>query len=582
LTDFLATNNISARQIQQDYRVRQEQLARDDEAARAAEASADASDEEKAEDEATKKKRKRKQNEAIAKIKKSKDFKKAKKSLEGGPGEDDDDEIAWDMYTKSKPLPGQLENCEKCGKRFTVTGYSKAGPEGGLLCSKCSKELDAEKKKDAKPKKPAVSREKRRHIQSDLLHGIVRNGSKSLVDLCVEKVAANIHDVEEFGDVPPSLLNRFSQIMSKNRILTPRTLPLLLRPDLDSVAIYDCGKLETADFISIFQIAQNVSDVNLRCAGQFKDECLDFLLSQNIPIKHLQLEAANLVSEEKWVDFFSRVPSSLESLKLSWLDFAFNDETLAHMVRSCPQLKRLKLKKCFRLTKASIECLGELKQLEHLSLDFAHPVPAASLVMLIRALGPNLRTLSLERFTDADDSVLSAIHDCCTHLSKLRFSDNDCCTDAAYTALFTHWANPPLTQIDLSSSRDVNYSAPDGPADAPIGLASDGFRALMAHSGARLEIINIHSCRHISHGAFAQVWDGRKQYALVREMDLSFLDKVDTAVIAGVLKSCPGMQKLAVFGCFEVKDVKLPPNVALIGPPTAMDEIVVGDQGAAL
>lgn len=90
------------------------------------------------------------------------------------------------MYAKSKPLPGQLDNCEICDKRFTVTAYSKTGPDGGLLCSKCSKEQEAEKKKETKTKKSMVSRDKRRHLQSNLLDGIVRNGSKTLQELCVE------------------------------------------------------------------------------------------------------------------------------------------------------------------------------------------------------------------------------------------------------------------------------------------------------------------------------------------------------------------------------------------------------------
>ena len=90
------------------------------------------------------------------------------------------------MYTKKKPLPGQLENCELCDKRFTVTPYSKSGPDGGLLCARCSKEQEAQKKKDAKPKKQAVARDKRRQVQSNLLDGIVRDGSKSLEQLCIE------------------------------------------------------------------------------------------------------------------------------------------------------------------------------------------------------------------------------------------------------------------------------------------------------------------------------------------------------------------------------------------------------------
>lgn len=165
------------------------------------------------------------------------------------------------MYTKKKPLPGQLDNCENCEKRFTVTAYSKTGPEGGLLCTKCSKEQEDQKKKEQKSKKQAVSRDKRRYVQSNLLDGIVQIGSKTLQELCIkvsfltdtvnfqhgscpnalQEVANNIHDVDEFGDLPQSLLNRLSQILSKRRVITSRTLDLFLRPDLENIDVYDCG-----------------------------------------------------------------------------------------------------------------------------------------------------------------------------------------------------------------------------------------------------------------------------------------------------------------------------------------------------
>ena len=90
------------------------------------------------------------------------------------------------MFNKATPLPGQLENCELCEKRFTVTPYSKTGPDGGLLCAKCSKEQRVEKKSDQKAKKQVVSKDRRRQFQSNLLDGLVGNGSKALLELCVE------------------------------------------------------------------------------------------------------------------------------------------------------------------------------------------------------------------------------------------------------------------------------------------------------------------------------------------------------------------------------------------------------------
>lgn len=99
--------------------------------------------------------------------------------------EEDDDLIAKDMIDeKSRPMPGQLENCEKCGKRFTVTPYSRAGPNGGLLCAKCSKEVADEGKK-AVPKKRGP-RSGRRQVQSNLLDGIIQYGSMSLVEMCTK------------------------------------------------------------------------------------------------------------------------------------------------------------------------------------------------------------------------------------------------------------------------------------------------------------------------------------------------------------------------------------------------------------
>ena len=56
-----------------------------------------------------------------------------------------------------------------------------------------------------------------------------------------QEVANNIHDVDEFGDLPQALLNRLSQILSRKRVITSRTLDLFLRSDLEAVNIYDCG-----------------------------------------------------------------------------------------------------------------------------------------------------------------------------------------------------------------------------------------------------------------------------------------------------------------------------------------------------
>ena len=349
----------------------------------------------------------------------------------------------------------------------------------------------------------------------------------------------------------------------------------------DWLLIY-AAELEVEDYIRLLQIVPRVQSLNLRTAGQFKDEVLDFMMERDVPMRHLQLEAANLVSNAKWVEYFRSCGNRLETLKLSWLDNSMDDDAFSELVSCCPNLKRLKLRKCFKLGNVALNAMTGLTNLERLSVQFNLPTSSETLAKLICTIGPNLRTLSLQNFTDADDSVLTAIHTYCKKLQKLRFAENDYCTDAGFVELFSHWSNPQLCFIDLSSDRSVDYSIPDGP-DQPVGLASAGFEALMKHSGSAIERLDISSCRHITYDTFTDVFNGKHRYPLLRDVNVSFLTKVDTSVVAGMFKSCPQLIKVTAFGCFNVTDISVPKGVALIGLPHAQDFIVqAGDFDADL
>lgn len=324
----------------------------------------------------------------------------------------------------------------------------------------------------------------------------------------------------------------------------------------------------------MFSIVHKAKNVNLRNAGQMKDEVIDYIVERNIPIQNLRLDAANLVSNDGWIKLFENCGKRLKSLKLSWLDYSMDDDTFTKFISQCPNLNRLKLKKCFRLTDQALCALSQLKNLEYLSLRFSAATSSEALRDLIAGVGSNLRTLSLENFPEAEDEILSTIHSTCTKLKKLRFCENDLCTDAGFVSLFGDWSNPPLTFIDLSSNRSIDYTKPDGPEEDPIGLASAGFEALMAHSGERLEHLDISSCRHISYESFSSVFNGKNIYLLLRDINISFLTKIDTAVVAGIFRSCPSVKKVTAFGCFNISGVMVPKGVALIGVPNAQDSIV--------
>ena len=475
------------------------------------------------------------------------------------------------MYKKSKPAPGQLEHCDICNKRFTVTPYSKEGPDGGLLCTPCGKQMTKELKQEKKAATKPAGR-KRRKLESDRLDGVAIGGAKSLQKLCIEKVAKHHEDLEELGDVPQPVVERLSEIFSKKRVMKSRTLRLFLRPDLQDVVVHDAAYLEPEDYHQIFAVVPKMKRLVLGNACQMKDDGVEYMLERCHHLRHIQLYAANLISNEMWQRLFSEVGGNLEVIKLKWLDAAFEDLAVQEMVRDCPNLQRVKFKLCRRIGEDAVSALAGLQKLEHLSLQINREVPTSALCDLIAERGQQLRTLSLEKFIDADDSALVAIHDNCQNLTKLRFSENDTATDAGYAYLFTDWQNPPLTYVDFNSTRDIDNNNPEGPEEA-IGMASNGFKLMMQHSGSQLKHLNVSSCRHIELSAFMDVFNGAQRYPALDYINISFCKRVDTSVVAGIFKSCPALKQVVAFGCFDVQDVVVPRNIALIGVPRAQDAI---------
>lgn len=103
---------------------------------------------------------------------------------------------------ESIPKVGQFDNCQICEIRFTVTAYSRTGPDGGLLCITCTKELDDEEEGPRKKRRTAA-RYNRRKIESERLEGSSSRGARDLVSHCVNTLANNVHQAEDFGDLPP-------------------------------------------------------------------------------------------------------------------------------------------------------------------------------------------------------------------------------------------------------------------------------------------------------------------------------------------------------------------------------------------
>ncbi|KAH6840824.1 hypothetical protein B0I37DRAFT_224489 [Chaetomium sp. MPI-CAGE-AT-0009] len=523
----------------------------------------------------------KKEQQAIEKIKASKKFQKRKRGLES----EDEDDLARALLRSSAPLPGQQENCESCGKRFTVTAYSRNGPNGGLLCSPCSKELDkdnaAQKKKPKRATGGAVGR--RRQLQSNILDGTYSLGAKSLMTLCIETLAKNIDLAEDLGDLPSSIIDKIARKLSKLRLLDSRTLSLFLQPTAEEVRIYDGAKLSSDDFIRIFQTVPGLKKLKVRNGIHFKDEVLDFLMTRNIELEDLYLHGANLLSEGKWKEYLQKKGHSLRSLRVYFTDLHFGDGVLALLPTTCPSLTRLKVCHNQEVTGAGVAAIAQISALRHLSLDLRNEVHSDVYVDLLSKIGAGLETLSLTRVREADNTVLDAIHKYCRALAKLRITESEEMTDAGFARLFRGWANPGLAFVDFQKCRQLDSARPRDNPDG-IGLCSEGFRAMMAHSGKTLRELNVHGCRHITVGAFEDVFGSQadgKVYGAMAKLEISFCEEVTDFVVGSVFRSCPNLRELNVFGCMKVRDVRVPRGKILVGVPNAKGMVIEGDDDEA-
>ncbi|KAM0283414.1 hypothetical protein ACHAQH_002537 [Verticillium albo-atrum] len=506
--------------------------------------------------------------------------KAAKKANKGG---DEDGDFFGDLADLLDgpvvPVPGQLNNCEICSKRFTVTPYSKAGPDGGLLCAACSRNV---KKGDEKPKKKVNKSTggvgRRRAVQSNIMDGNYHRGAKSLMILCINTLVKNLSLAEDLGDLPSHVIDKIARTIAKRRLLDAKTLALFTRPSIDSLSIYDGAKLTPDDYITVLMVCGNLKGLRVRNGIQFRDSVMDYLMGRAMSLEKLSLHGSNLISAGRWIEYLTKKGHALTTLQVYYTNEHFGDEVVAMLAGSCPNLQRLKIYSNQELTSDGMRKIGDVKTLKHLSLHLLSPITPKAHVSIIRDLGKNLETLSLKAAPAINDEVLTAIKTNCTSLVKFRITQSEAMTDEGFADLFTDWPNPPLELIDLDKSRHVDAEdAVQNPNR--IGLCADGFRALMSHSGTELRFLYISSCRSIPKQAFEEVFAEDKRYPKLEIFDISFCGEVDDFVVGCVLRSCPALRQLKVFGCMKVtSQVRIRRGALLIGVPNAMGVEIEGTE----
>ncbi|KAL5628766.1 hypothetical protein BROUX41_002157 [Berkeleyomyces rouxiae] len=494
-------------------------------------------------------------------------FDSSDSSSDGG-GESDDSDILNALNDLSPDHPSnQREDCSICNTSFLVTPYSKAAPDGGLLCSNCSRKdnVASRPKTSARPA-PAKLRKRKKEIMDRML--IV--GGKSLTVQCIEVLVNHINLAESVSALPESMLDLVARQVAKRRLLNSKTLGLFIWPQSTSLYLYDAAKLTMDDLSLCFHTCTKLKKIIVRNGIQFKDPVMQIIIEANVPIESFSLHGGNLLSSDGWKDFFSARGPALKAIVVEYTDTSFSDDVVQHMVDKCPNLKHVSIRHSAKLTSHTLEAISRLKNLTSLSLQITAPIGVEHFCNLIAAVGPNLEVLSLRDMHEANNSLLDSIRTHCHTLRKLRINECPEFTDVAMANFFTNWTNPPLQHIDLYRCRPLvekrsdDQEGEDDTAKPAIGPRA--FQALIAHSASHLRYLNVASARHISGEAFTEAFNVEGGLPRLTYADLSFCEMMTNTLVEKLIAVAPQMQQIVAFGCLRLSaKLIVPRHVQVIG-----------------
>ncbi|KAK6334089.1 hypothetical protein TWF696_002591 [Orbilia brochopaga] len=484
----------------------------------------------------------------LKKLKKS-EAKKAKKARrDAGEDVSDDDDNDFGPTTAAVPLPGQIAFCTECNCRFTVTPYTKTGPNGeGMLCHPCGK-ASAPVEAAARKRKQAARTTKKSNARA-LLDG-ERGGIKSLQELCIQLVAKHIDDVEALGNIGSYNMDKICQIISKNRSLTDHTMKLFLENGDTTLSLYDCYKIQPANFRLIAACVPTLRRLHLKYCGQMNDECLDYYGTQLKNLEVLELYGAFNVTEDCYVRFFKTIGRQLKEFGVSDTS-RFRLAALNALVDNCPDLEVLRLR---TLTHLDDQCIRLLTGLPNLTvLEISEPsmeLTDKPIIDVLNTCGSGLKELNLNGCSKLTDYTLEAIHNCCGKLETLSISHLEMVTNEGLSRLFIGW--------------DINYGLRDLNIERCQNLESSGFIRIIDHSGNTLERLSVNSCKEL--GRDDWYFFCYFKFKALEEIDLSMIRTVTDDVIEQLLAISPHLKVIKAWGCHKLTEsVKLREDLHLIG-----------------
>lgn len=433
--------------------------------------------------------------------------------------------------TGKAPPIGTFHECAQCQKKFTVTKYTISN-DSGFLCHPCAKSSGENPFKKPAPRKRKPAAEKRTVKNFEEVEPV-----KTLTGMCISIIGSYIDQVEELGDVGAVNMDKICRIVSKSRNLNEHNVRLFYDVTNTSLVIYDSTNLKSPAFSAMSALNPNLQRLTLHMCGQMESTVLDDWSKSFKKLTRLELHAPFLVREPAWINFIRAKGPQLTGFLITNSP-RFTQECLDTLVESAPDLNELRLAEFTKMNDSWLEGIAQFTSLTSLDLssDRSSRISLTSqpVIELLKSVGRNLALLRLDANEELDDTMLLdgvALH--CTALETLSMSLLPALTDEGVAKFFDKLPlTNELTCVNFSRCHEVSSLA---------------LRAILKHSRATLQSLNINGCKEVDEDALNLIGEAAPR---LTELDVGWCRNVNDLVIGSILLPKRGMTELKTINCF--------------------------------
>jgi DNA repair protein RAD7 len=291
--------------------------------------------------------------------------------------------------------------------------------------------------------------------------------------------------------------------------------------------------LNTDKLEQIAYIIPNLKTLQLAFCGRLVDSTMAALVSRLHSLEHLILTGPFLITVQAWKSTLEIIGPKLRTFEIS--DTARWDEECSQtLVTQCPNLEVVGLKRINGISNESIQWLANLSNLR--SFDLTEPTGLITdeyVIPIIRNAGNKLEKLVLDGCTELSDLTFQTIIEFCPNLQHLSLALLDRITDECVAKGFQSWTkNHGLISLNLTRC---------------VGIKDAGVQAILAHSGASLEILNLNSLDELTQDTFSLFTEEENEVGndLV-DLDVGFVRCVSDDVVYKLTRACKDLRTLRV------------------------------------